>query len=55
MKLQIDSGYLVPDPADPHRWMLIAYVEDHDMVYVFRRCEESSVKPIETTEKKGEE
>ena len=38
-KYHIDSGYIVPDPSDPHRFMLIAYIAKTDSVIIFRRAE----------------
>ena len=39
MKYQINSGYVVPDPADPHRFMLIGYNAASDSVIILRRAE----------------
>ena len=39
MKMYIDSGYIVCDPADYHRYMLIAYNAEADKVFIFRRAE----------------
>ncbi len=53
MKIQIDSGYLVEDPADSHRYMLIAYNAAADRVYVFRRGEISD-GPLDDPENQPE-
>lgn len=39
MKIKVNSGYIVEDPADSRRCMLIAYNAASDHVYVFRRGE----------------
>jgi len=44
MKLRIDSGYIMPDPSDMHRFMLVAYFAELDEVIVFRRAEMNEEK-----------
>lgn len=39
MEIKIDSGYIVEDPADLRRVMLIVYNAEEDSVRVFRRIE----------------
>ena len=39
MKIQIDSGYITPDPADSHRSMAILYNAESDSVIILRRAE----------------
>ena len=38
--MHVDSGYILPDPADDHRWMAVLYDQETDTVIVLRRCEE---------------
>lgn len=38
IQIQIDHGYIVEDPADPHRYMIITYTAATDAVRTFRRC-----------------
>ncbi|KKL59120.1 hypothetical protein LCGC14_2218550 [marine sediment metagenome] len=50
LQIRIDSGWMVADPADPHRWLLITYTVSEDCVRVFRRCEELDKAATEPTE-----
>ena len=43
LQIRIDFGWMVVDPADPHRRLLITYNAEEDSVRVFRRCEEVDI------------
>ncbi len=39
-KIHMSGGFIVPDPADSHRWMIVGWVEETDSIVVYRRAEE---------------